>query len=57
MAIKHVGGPSYLAGPFACVTKKKKKKKKKKKNEEEEKKEARRRREVQCNPWLRFTPQ
>ena len=56
MAIKHVGGPSYLAGPFACVTKKKKKKKKKK-NEEEEKKEARRRREVQCNPWLRFTPQ
>ena len=52
MAIKHVGGPSYLAGPFACVTKKKKKK-----NEEEEKKEARRRREVQCNPWLRFTPQ
>ena len=48
MAIKHVGGPSYLAGPFACVTKKKEKKKKK--NEEEEKKEARRRREVQCNP-------
>ena len=53
MASKHVGGPSYLAGPFAFVTKKKKKKK----NEEEEKKEARRRREVQCNPWLRFTPQ
>ena len=51
------GGPSYLAGPFACVTKKKKKKEKKKKNEEEEKEEARRRREVQCNPWLRFTPQ
>ena len=47
MAIKHVGGPSYLAGLFACVTKKKKKKKK---NEEEEKKEARRKREVQCNP-------